>query len=202
MFAGTRQQYGKPDYLPIDEKHPMNPTDVNGINKMAGETYHILYNNVYGIRATSVRMTNTYGPRQYVKDARMGFIGWFIRKAVLGEEIRSTGTGADQRFQLRGRCGGRAFAGGASDEANGQVFNLGGEPISHVDLTKLLIEVAQSGSYSLVPWPPDRKKIDIGDVYSSYGKIERVLGWKPTVSLKEGLRRSVEFYRRDGEYYW
>lgn len=203
VFAGTRQQYGKADYLPIDEQHPMHPTDVNGINKMAGESYHILYNDVYGIRATSLRMTNTYGPRQYVKDARMGFIGWFIRKAVLGEEIQIYGDGSQIRdFTYVDDVVDALLRVGATDEANGQVFNLGGEPISHLDVTRLLIEVAGSGSYSLVPWPPDRKKIDIGDVYSSYGKIERVLGWKPAVSLREGLRRSVEFYRRDGEYYW
>jgi UDP-glucose 4-epimerase len=203
VFAGTRQQYGKPDYLPIDEKHLMHPTDVNGINKMAGEWYHILYNNVYGIKATSLRMTNTYGPRQYVKDARMGFIGWFIRKAVLGEEITIYGDGSQIRdFNYVDDVVDALLRAGASDEANGNVFNLGGEPISHLELTKLLVQVAGSGSYSLIPWPPDRKIIDIGDVYSSYDKIERTLGWRPTVSLEEGLRRTLDYYRREGEYYW
>jgi UDP-glucose 4-epimerase len=203
VFAGTRQQYGKPDYLPIDEKHLMHPTDVNGINKMAGEWYHILYNNVYGIKATSLRLTNTYGPRQYVKDARMGFIGWFIRKAVLGEEITIYGDGSQIRdFNYVDDVVDALLRAGASDEANGNVFNLGGEPISHLELTKLLVQVAGSGSYSLIPWPPDRKIIDIGDVYSSYDKIERTLGWRPTVSLEEGLRRTLDYYRREGEYYW
>jgi UDP-glucose 4-epimerase len=203
VFAGTRQQYGKPDYLPIDEQHLMHPTDVNGINKMAGEWYHILYNNVYGIRGTSLRLTNTYGPRQYVKDARMGFIGYFIRKAVLGEEISIYGEGTQIRdFNYVDDVVDAFLRAGASEAANGQVFNLGGEPISHLELTRLLIKVAGSGTYTLVPWPPDRKIIDIGDVYSSYAKIQRVLGWQPTVGMEEGLRRTVEFYGKYGEHYW
>lgn len=203
IFAGTRQQYGKPDYLPIDEKHLMHPTDVNGINKMAGEWYHILYNNVYGIRASSLRLTNTYGPRQYVKDARMGFIGYFIRQAMKGENITIYGTGRQIRdFNYVDDVVDAFLRVGASEAANGQVFNLGGEPISHTDLTELLIEAAGSGSYSLIPWPPERKVIDIGDVYSSYKKIEHALGWKPRVAMAEGLRRTIEFYRREGDYYW
>lgn len=203
VFAGTRQQYGRPDYLPLDEKHLMHPTDVNGINKMAGEWYHILYNNVYGIRASSLRLSNTYGPRQYVRDDRLGFIGYFIRKAMLGEEITIYGDGSQIRdFNYIDDVIDAFLRAGASDQANGQVFNLGGAPISHLALTKLLIKMAGSGSYSLVEWPPERKKIDIGDVYSSYDKIKQVLGWQPAVSLEEGLRRTVAFLRVEGKYYW
>lgn len=203
VYAGTRQQYGKPDYLPIDEKHLMHPTDVNGINKMAGEWYHILYNNVHGIRATSLRLTNCYGPRQYVRDARMGFIGYFIRKAVLDEEITIYGEGTQIRdFNYVDDVVDAFLLVGASEEANGQVFNLGGEPITHLELTKLLLEVAGQGSYRLIPWPPERKVIDVGDVYSSYKKFEQALGWQPTVPLKAGLRRTVDYYKKYGEHYW
>ena len=90
VFAGTRQIYGKPDYLPVDEKHPVRPVDVNGINKMAGEWYHILYNNVYGIRACSLRLTNTIGPRMRIKDARQTFLGVWIRQVLTGRSSTIT----------------------------------------------------------------------------------------------------------------
>jgi UDP-glucose 4-epimerase len=203
VYAGTRQQYGRPDYLPVDERHLMHPTDVNGINKIAGEAYHILYNNVHGIRATSLRLTNCYGPRQYVRDARMGFIGWFLRLAVEGREIQIYEPGTQLRdFNYVEDVVDAFLLAGATDETNGQVYNLGGEPISHVDLTKLLIEIAGRGSYRLVPFPPERKTIDIGDVYSNYGKIQAALGWAPRVSLREGLERTIAYYQKYHEHYW
>src|SRR5215208_1386288 len=133
VYASTRQIYGKPDYLPVDERHPLHPVDVNGINKMAGEWYHILYNNVYGIRACSLRLTNTYGPRQYVKDARMGFIGYFIRQAMHDKQITIYGEGQQIRdFNYVDDVVDAFLRAGANEAANGQVFNLGGEPINHV----------------------------------------------------------------------
>lgn len=203
VFAGTRQQYGKPDYLPVDELHLMHPTDVNGINKMAGEWYHIVYNNVYGVRATSLRLTNCYGPRQYVKNSRQGFIGWFIRLAVECREIPIYEPGTQLRdFNFVDDVVEAFLLAGASDEVNGQVFNLGGEPIGHIDLTRLLIEVAGCGSYRLLPFPADRKAIDIGDVYSKYDKIKETLGWEPKVPLAEGLRRTINYYRVNRQHYW
>jgi UDP-glucose 4-epimerase len=203
VYAGTRQQYGKPDYLPLDERHLMHPTDVNGINKMAGEWYHIVYNNVYGIRATSLRMTNTYGPRQYMRDARQGFLGWFIRQVVEGKEITIYEPGTQIRdYNYVDDVVDACLRAGMSDAANGQVFNLGGEHLSLLDTTKLLIEVAGTGSYRLIPFPPERKAIDIGDVYSSYAKIQEVLGWEPRIPLAEGLARTVEYYRANWRQYW
>jgi len=204
VFAGTRQQYGKPDYLPIDERHLMHPTDINGINKMAGEWYHIVYNNVYGLRACSLRLTNTYGPRQLMKHNRQGFIGWFIRLVVEGKEIEIYGDGQQRRdLNYVDDVVDAFLRAGASDLANGEVFNLGADrAISLLELAELLIEIAGQGSYRLVPWPEERKRIDIGDVYSNYFKIMTTLGWRPRTPLREGLARTIEYYRKYREHYW
>lgn len=204
IYAGTRQQYGKPDYLPLDEEHLQHPTDVNGVNKMAGEWYHIVYHTAYDLAAASLRLTNIYGPRQLTRHNRQGFIGWFVRLAVEDETIRLYGDGS----QLRDLCyvddAVDAFLrAGASDAVNGQVYNLGGPgPVSLLELANLLVKIAGTGKVELIPWPAARKRIDIGDVYSSSAKIEAVLGWRPTTSLEEGLTRMVAYYRRYREYYW
>ena len=197
VFAGTRQVYGKPRYLPVDEAHPLNPTDVNGINKIAGELYHLVYHSVYGIRASSLRLTNTYGPRQLIRHNRQGFIGWFMRQAMLGEEIQLFGDGLQKRDVNHVVDVVDAFLrAGAMDAADGQVFNLGDlVPVSLLDLTKLLIEVGGRGSYRLVPFPPERKRIDIGDFYADTTKIREALGWAPKVALRTGLLETLAFYR-------
>jgi UDP-glucose 4-epimerase len=203
VYAGTRQIYGKPQRLPADESHPLQPTDVNGINKISGELYHLVYHSVYGIRATSLRLTNTYGPRQLIRHSRQGFIGWFVRQAVLGEEIQIFGNGLQRRdFDYVDDVVAAFLRAGASADADGQVFNLGGEePIALLELAKLMIEIAGRGSYAVVPFPPERKRIDIGDFYSDAGKIRRTLGWKPTVMLREGLAQTLDYYARHREHY-
>ena len=203
VYAGTRQVYGKPTRLPVDESHPLNPTDVNGINKISGELYHLVYHSVYGIRACSLRLTNTYGPRQLIRHSRQGFIAWFIRKAVLGEEIQIYGDGSQKRdFDYVDDVVDAFLRAGASDQAPGQVFNLGGETaISLLDLAKMLIDIAGAGSYTLVPFPEDRKRIDIGDFEADASKIRAALGWQPRVGLREGLQRTVDYYRQHKERY-
>jgi len=204
VFTSTRQIYGKPDYLPVDERHLVHPTDVNGINKMAGEWYHIVYNNVYGVRATSLRLTNTYGPRMLVKTDRQTALGWFVRLALDGREIQVFGDGRQKRdYTYVDDVVEALLLAGANDAANGEVFNLGGpEPVSHVQLIDTLCTVAGCGSYRLVPFPAERKAIDIGDFYADYSKITRVLGWRPQIGLREGLQRTVDFYREHREHYW
>lgn len=197
IYPSSRQIYGKPQYLPADEKHPVQPTDVNGININAGEWYHILYNNVHGIRATSLRMTNVYGPRQLVKHNRQGFIGWFIRQAVEGNTIQIYGDGSQKRDLnfVDDVCDALLIA-GASEGANGQIYNLGSpEVVSLKELVELLVELSGQGSYELIPWPEEKKKIDIGDYYSSFDKIKNDLGWEPKTPLREGLQKTIEYYK-------
>jgi len=203
VYAGTRQVYGKPLRLPVDETHLLHPTDVNGINKISGESYHLVYHSVYGIRTCSLRLTNTYGPRQLIKHNRQGFIGWFIRQAVRGEEIQVFGDGQQRRdFDYVDDTVDAFLRAGAMEKADGQVFNLGGAaPVSLLDLVKMLLEIAGHGSYRLVPFPPDRKKIDIGDFYADASRIRNALGWQPRVPLREGLARTIEYYRRHAEQY-
>jgi len=203
VYAGTRQVYGKPRSLPVDETHLLTPTDVNGINKISGEMYHLVYHAVYGIRASSLRLTNTYGPRQLTRHNRQGFIGWFMRQAVLGEEIQVFGDGSQRRdFDFVDDVVDAFLRAGAQDAADGEVFNLGGQPpISLLDLAKLLIELAGHGSYRLVPFPAERKRIDIGDFAADASKIRGQLGWQPQVGLSDGLARTIDYYRKNREHY-
>lgn len=202
VFASTRQIYGKPDYLPIDESHPLRPVDVNGINKVAGEFFHILYNNIHGIRACALRLTNTYGPRMRVKDARQTFLGIWMKLLIEnkpfevweGNQLRDF-TYVDDAVQALVMAAG-------SDQVNGQVFNLGGDcVISLKDLADLLIELNRKGEYSIRFFPSERKRIDIGDYYANFNRIRSVLGWSPTVPLREGLAKTLEFYRKHLKHY-
>lgn len=204
VFASTRQIYGRPEYLPVDERHPIHPVDVNGINKTAGEWYHLLYGDVYGIPVCVLRLTNTYGPRMRIKDARQTFLGHWLRQIVTGEEIAVFGDGLQKRdFNYVDDTVDAFLLAATRDEALGQVYNLGdSEVVSLLDLAKKLVELHGGGSFRVVPFPEDRKAIDIGDYYSDFARIRDDLGWEPRVGLEDGLRRSLDFYREHGPAYW
>jgi len=204
VFASTRQVYGRPEYLPVDEKHPIEPVDINGINKLAGEWYHLLYNNVYQIRACALRLTNTYGPGMRVKDARQTFLGIWIRRLIEGKPIQIFGDGKQRRdFNFVTDVVEALLRAAASREANGQVFNLGHyEQISLQELASLLVEISGGGDYELVPFPDERKAIDIGDYYADFRKIDKLIGWSPKVSLDDGLKQTLEYYRKHHAHYW
>lgn len=203
VFASTRQLYGKPEYLPVDEKHPIRPVDVNGINKLAGEWYHLLYNNVYKIRACALRLTNTYGPGMRVKDARQTFLGIWVRNLIKGIPVKVFGNGLQLRdFNYVEDVVDALLHAAVNPKADGEVFNLGDtEYVNLKNLAALLIEIFQKGTYEIVPFPPDLKAIDIGDYYSDYTKINQTLGWSPCVSLKDGLKLTIEYYTQNRTHY-
>jgi dTDP-glucose 4,6-dehydratase/UDP-glucose 4-epimerase len=204
VFASTRQIYGRPQYLPVDEKHPTNPIDVNGINKLAGEMYHLLYNDVYGIRASALRLTNTYGPGMRVKDARQTFLGIWIRRLIEEKPIQIFGDGTQQRdFNFVSDVVEALLIAAASNASDGKVFNLGdNEYVSLKEIAELLLKLNGDGRFELVPFPQERKAIDIGDYYADFRKIEKELGWSPRVKLEKGLKQTLEYYREHRAHYW
>jgi UDP-glucose 4-epimerase len=204
VFASTRQLYGRPDYLPVDEKHPVRPVDVNGINKLAGEWYHLLYNNVYGIRACALRLTNTYGPGMRVRDARQTFLGIWVRLLIEGKPIKVFGDGMQLRdFNYVDDCVDALLLAGKSELANGKVFNLGSpEVVGLKALAEMMVDLRDGTSFEMVPFPPERKAIDIGDYYSDFSLITSELGWTPKVNLREGLLRTINYYQKHQHHYW
>lgn len=204
VFTSTRQVYGKPIYLPLDEDHRVAPLDINGINKLTAEHYHRLYYHAYGLRTVCLRLTNTYGPRQLLYHNRQGFIGWFVRQAIDGGVIELFGEGKQRRdMNYVDDVVEALLLAGASEQAEGEIFNLGGqEPVMLSNLAAELISLTGRGSVCCVPFPPERQLIDIGNSFSSFRKIETVLGWRPRTPLRMGLKRTVEFYQKNYAYYW
>ena len=202
VFASTRQIYGKPDYLPVDENHLLRPVDVNGINKMAGEWYHILYNNVYGIRACALRLTNTYGPRMRVKDARQTFLGVWVKLILEGKPFEVWGGEQLRDFTYVEDCVDALLLAATSEAANGRVYNLGGpEVLSLTQLADLLVAANGAGEYAVRSFPADRKRIDIGDYYADFSAIKNELGWEPHTHERAGLAETLAFYRQNLNHY-
>ncbi len=202
VFASTRQLYGRPEYLPVDERHPIHPVDVNGINKLAGEWFHILYNDVYGIGTTVLRLTNTYGPGMRIKDARQTFVGIWIRSLLEGRPFEVWGGEQKRDFTYVDDAVEALLAAATSDQARGQVYNLGGaEVVTLKALAEQLIAANGSGSYLVRPFPEERKQIDIGDYYSDFSSIRAALGWEPKVGLTTGLERTLRFFRAQLPHY-
>ena len=204
VYAGTRQVYGRPRYLPVDEEHPIDPVDVNGIHKRAAERYHFLYGNLYGIPVSVLRLTNTYGPGMRVRDARQTFLGAWLQALVRGQEFEIWGEGTQMRDFTYVDDAVDAFLLAARDpRSHGKAFNLGGERgFSLRELADVAVKANGGGSYRVVPFPDDRRSIDIGDYVGDYSAIEAQLGWAPKLPLEEGLRRTLEFYREHGSHYW
>lgn len=203
VFTGTRGQYGKANRVPVDEEHIMHPTDINGINKMAGEGYHILYNKVYGLKTCSLRLTNTFGPRHQMKHHRQGIINWFIRQLIDGEKINIFGNGEQIRdVNYVDDVVEALIMVMASEKTNGEVYNLGGTPISLRDIVEKMILITGKGEYEFVPFPPGSKEIEVGNYIADYSKIKKSIGWEPKTDIEEGLKRTFKYYEEKKEHYW
>jgi len=203
IFAGTRNQYGKALYLPVDEKHIQEPTDINGINSIAAEKYHLLYWRIYGIKSVSVRMTNTYGPRHQMKHSKQGVLNWFIRLLMDGEIVELYGDGSQIRdINYVDDVVDALLLCAKSKKSNGQIYNLGGESITLREFVEKAIEILDRGKYKLTKFPKDRKSIEIGNYVADIKKIKEDLGWQPKTTIEEGIRKTTDYYKKNQKYYW
>ena len=202
VFASTRQIYGRPHYLPVDEKHPLDPVDVNGIHKLAAEFYHTLYNNVYGLRACVLRLTNTIGPRMRICDARQTFVGVWLRQILEHKPIEVWGGQQLRDFTFVDDCVEAMLIAAVDERANGRIFNLGGDCIISLrELAAMIVELNGAGEFAVREFPENRKRIDIGDYYSDFSLIRESLGWQPRTPLRDGLARTLAFYRENIQHY-
>jgi UDP-glucose 4-epimerase len=202
VFASTRQIYGRPDYLPVDEKHPLRPVDINGVNKLAGEWYHLLYHRVHGVRTTVLRLTNTIGPRMRIRDARQTFVGVWIKSLISGRPFEVWGGSQVRDFTYVDDAVEAFLLAAADPAAEGQVFNLGGDqPVSLLETAQMLVEAHGSGSFTVKEYPADRHKIDIGDYYADFDKIHSAIGWTPQTPLRNALKKTIDYYKEHGAQY-
>ncbi len=203
VFASTRQIYGKPKYLPVDEKHPRHPVDVNGINKIAGEQYHILYQEVNGIASSVLRLTNTYGPRMRIKDARQTFLGIWIRNLLEGKTIQVFGDGKQRRdYNYIEDVLDALLITATKEEAVGKVYNLGApNPLSLEDTAKIMCLEIEGSDYQMIAFPEDRKVIDVGDFICDYSAFCNQFGWEPKVNFEEGIQRSINYFKKEIKHY-
>lgn len=196
VFASTRQIYGRPDYAPVDEKHILRPVDVNGINKMAGEAYHTLYHDVYGMRSCSLRLTNTYGPRMRIKDARQTFVGVWLRTIIEGRDFEIWGGEQLRDFTYVEDAVDAFLLAAVTPGMAGKACNIGGHgPVSLRALAETLVAANGGGHFAIREFPSERKRIDIGDYYADDGMFRELTGWAPRIDLQTGLAQSLAFFR-------
>ena len=202
VLASTRQIYGRPAYLPVDERHPLRPTDVNGVNKMAGEAFHMLYSDVFGLKATALRLTNTYGPGMRIKDARQNFVGIWFRQAIEGQPIEVWDGTQKRDFSYVDDAAEALLLAAICPQARGQALNIGGDRIISLrELAELVIAVNGAGEFVVRPFPEERRRIDIGDYYADDAQFRRLTGWRPRVTLEQGVDRSLAYFREHLRHY-
>jgi len=202
VFTSTRQVYGSPKRLPVTEDHATVPVDVNGINKLAAEYYHLLYHRTYDLQSVVLRLTNTYGPRQQIMNDRQGFTGIFLRKALRGERIHVYGDGEQRRDFNHVDDVVRALLVAATTPAlRGGIWNLGAT--DHHSLNQFVELLGEFARFEVerVPFPPDRRLIDIGHCYCDWSRFAAATGWRPQIDLRDGLARSIDFFRQHADVY-
>lgn len=204
VLAGTRQVYGNPLRLPVGEDHPLRPPDYNGVSKIAAEFYARVAADRLGLSTSVLRLTNVYGPRQLVAHSRASFTGWLVRQAILGETIQLFGTGRQRRDLLYVDDAVEAFLLAAEKvPGDGEAWNCGREDsVSLLEFAEALVRIAGAGRIEVVPFPEERRRIDIGDFSTDSRRLREASGWRPVVDLEEGLERTVRFFREHGERYW
>ena len=203
IFAGTRNQYGKALYLPIDEKHLQEPTDINGINSIAAEKYHLLYGEIYGLKTVSLRMTNTFGPRHQMMHPKQGVLNWFIRELIDGKTVQLFGDGSQIRdINYVDEVVDALLLLAGSKRTKGEAYNIGGHPLTLKDFVKKCVAVFGGGSYKVVTFPKDRKSIEIGNYVADFKKIKEDVGWEPSISVEDGLKSTFEYYQKNKKHYW
>jgi UDP-glucose 4-epimerase len=197
VYASTRQFYGVPDYLPVDEKHALRPPDVNGVHKLAAEQHHLIYAKVHGLAATALRLTNCYGPRMRVKDARQTFVGIWIRRILEDAPFEVWGGAQKRDFTYADDVADAFIAAIDAQACVGNAYNLGGGGAVSLDTLAeaLLAANGGKGRFERKEFPADRKRIDIGDYEADDRAFRAATGWAPRVDLIEGLRRSIAYYR-------
>ncbi|MBU4501414.1 MAG: GDP-mannose 4,6-dehydratase [Nanoarchaeota archaeon] len=204
VYTGTRGQYGKIIKNPVDENHPHNFIDVNGISKQTAERLHFLYSELYPqIRVTSARLTNCYGPRHQMKDPSQGFISVFIRKAIDNETLELWGGKQTRDLNFVNDVVNVLLLLGSEEKANGQMFNVGsGVDNTLENFANLIVKLCRSGEIKSISMPEDNAKIDIGNYKADISKLKRLFGWEPKTNIEEGLKKTIDFYKKNKEEYW
>lgn len=204
IFAGTRGEYGKSVKLPVDENHPTNPKGIYAVTNLTAEKMVLVYHEIFGIKGVCLRITNTYGPRHQMQHDEYGVFNWFIRKAIDDDAIPVFGDGKIVRDFLYVEdlveC---MLMTALTDEAYGDVFNVGtGIPVSFIELAERIVKIAGTGRVEFREFTKERKEVEPGDYYADITKIKRVVGWEPKTPLDEGIKKTIEFYRKFKEHYW
>jgi nucleoside-diphosphate-sugar epimerase len=203
VYAGTRQIYGKPRYLPVDEDHPIDPVDINGIHKHCAIQYHLTFSRLGLLDAVVLNLTNTYGPRMALDEPCQGFLATYIRRLIFGRPLEVFGDGCQLRDPLYVDDAVQGFLlAGAVARPPSRVYNLGGcAALQLREIAEIASEQAGGPAPVLRPFPAERKAIDIGSYYTDSSRIGRELGWRPAMPFAEGIGRTLAYYERELPHY-